>query len=72
MDDCAAADAASFAMWLRQEIVPVDAEIHFNIRPAAENDMANRILPTGDLTVIEETLLGYVTEVLAAQERGEL
>ncbi|MEV5508879.1 hypothetical protein [Streptomyces orinoci] len=73
LNDCTAGEAAEFAQWLRQEIVPPGASIDFNIRPAAEVDLPNRRLsdPVNAEVVLSE-LLAYVRDILAAQERGEM
>ncbi|MGW7490771.1 hypothetical protein [Streptomyces sp. NPDC054786] len=70
--DCTAEEAAEFALWLRQYILPEAAEIEFNIRPAAEVDLPNRLLPRGDPTAVEQALLAYIQDVLAAQDREEM
>lgn len=70
--DCTAEDAAEFAIWLRRYIVPEAAEIEFNISPAAEVDLPNRLLPRGDAATVKQALLAYIEDVLAAQERGDM
>ncbi|MFE2157034.1 hypothetical protein ACFW9M_04380 [Streptomyces lydicus] len=70
--DCTAEEAAEFALWLRRYIVPETAEIEFNIRPAAEVDLPNRLLPRGDAATVKQALLAYIEDVLAAQERGDM
>ncbi|MEU1630704.1 hypothetical protein ABZ746_36615 [Streptomyces sp. NPDC020096] len=72
LNDCTAGEALEFALWLRREIVPPDAEIHFNLREAAAIDLPNLPLPTGDPTATENALLDYVSDMLAARARGEL
>lgn len=72
LQDCTAEEAAEFALWLRRYIVPEATEIEFNIRPAAEIDLPNRLLPRGDAVTVRQTLLAYIEDVLAAQERGEM
>ncbi|MEU8567145.1 hypothetical protein AB0C51_02090 [Streptomyces pathocidini] len=67
-----AAQAAGFAVWLRDNVVPEGAEVEFNVRPAVEAGLPNRPLPTGDASAVEEALLAYVSDILAARARGEM
>ncbi|MFH9246733.1 hypothetical protein ACH4LK_15035 [Streptomyces lydicus] len=68
IEDCTAAEAADFAEWLRQAIVPPDGGLVVNIREGAEWELPPVELPGSALTESEQRLVGHVERVLRHEE----
>ena len=69
LKNCTAAQAAEFAAWLREEILPVDATLTVNTRPGLEWELPDEVLPEGTTVAeVTELLLSHVTTVVEAEE----
>ncbi|AJT62569.1 hypothetical protein T261_0880 [Streptomyces lydicus] len=68
IEDCNAAEAADFAGWLRQNIVPPDSGLIVNIREGVEWELPAVELPGSEVTGLEQSLVGHVERVLRHEE----
>ncbi|WP_432141029.1 hypothetical protein [Streptomyces sp. bgisy084] len=68
IEDCTAAEAADFASWLQQTIVPTDSGLMVNIREGVEWELPLVELRSGTLTELEQCLLEHVGQVLRHEE----
>ncbi|MCZ1006878.1 hypothetical protein [Streptomyces lydicus] len=68
IEDCTAAEAADFAAWLQQAIVPAGSGLMVNIREGVEWELPLVELRSGTVNELEECLVGHVDRVLRYEE----
>ncbi|WP_157878522.1 hypothetical protein [Streptomyces chattanoogensis] len=68
IEDCTAAEAADFAGWLRQAIVPAGSGLMANIREGVEWELPLVELHGSGVSELEASLVGHVERVLRYEE----
>lgn len=68
VEDCTPAEAAEFAHWLQQSVLPAEAEMRFNITEGVEWELPSIPLPRAEEEELRALLTRRVEEILRHEE----